>query len=113
MGRSSRRGRRRPPGAPPFGPARRGGWGAPPPARTPPPHARRARPPPPARGALLRLGTMGELEPASLGQNTSPYVHALTEISKNSFSQTSQYAADPPLDELLTEAYFAEQAAKS
>ena len=70
-----------------------------------------AGPPSTAWGALVRLGTMGELDPASLGQNTSPYVHALTEISKNAFSQTSQYAADPPLDELLTEAYFAEQAA--
>jgi gamma-glutamyltranspeptidase/glutathione hydrolase len=70
-----------------------------------------AGPPSTAWGAIVRLGTMGELDPASLGQNTSPYVHALTEISKNAFSQTSQYAADPPLDELLTEAYFAEQAA--
>jgi gamma-glutamyltranspeptidase/glutathione hydrolase len=70
-----------------------------------------AGPPSTAWGALVRLGTMGELDPASLGQNTSPYVHALTEISKNAFSQTSQYAADPPLDELLTEGYFAEQAA--
>ena len=70
-----------------------------------------AGPPSTAWGALLRLGTMGELDPASLGHNTSPYVHALTEISKNSFNQTSRYAADPPLDELLSEAYFAEQAA--
>ena len=70
-----------------------------------------ASPPSTAWGALLRLGTMGTLDPASLGHNTSPYVHALTEISKNSFSQTSQYAADPPLDELLSEDYFAEQAA--
>ena len=68
-------------------------------------------PPSTAWGALVRLGTMGELDPASLGQNSSPYVHALTEISKNSFSQTSQYAADPPLDRLLSENYFAEQAA--
>lgn len=70
-----------------------------------------AGPPSTAWGALVRLGTMGELDPASLGQNTSPYVHALTEISKNAFSQTSQYAADPPLERLLTEDYFAEQAA--
>jgi gamma-glutamyltranspeptidase / glutathione hydrolase len=70
-----------------------------------------AGPPSTAWGALVRLGTMGTLDPASLGHNTSPYVHALTEISKNSFSQTSQYAADPPLDELLSEDYFAEQAA--
>ncbi len=70
-----------------------------------------AGPPATAWGALLRLGTMDELDPASLGHNTSPYVHALTEISKNSFSQTSRYAADPPLGELLSEAYFAEQAA--
>ena len=70
-----------------------------------------AGPPSTAWGALVRLGTLGELDPASLGQNTSPYVHALTEISKNAFSQTSQHAADPPLDELFSEGYFAEQAA--
>jgi gamma-glutamyltranspeptidase/glutathione hydrolase len=70
-----------------------------------------AGPPSTAWGALVRLGTMGELDPASLGQNTSPYVHALTEISKNAFSQTSRYAAEPPLEELLSEDYFAEQAA--
>ena len=70
-----------------------------------------AGPPSTAWGALVRLGTMGTLDPASLGHNTSPYVHGLTEISKNSFSQTSQYAADPPLGELLSEDYFAEQAA--
>ena len=70
-----------------------------------------AGPPSTAWGSLVRLGTLGELDPASLGQNTSPYVHALTEISKNAFSQTSQYAADPPLNELFSEGYFAEQAA--
>jgi len=70
-----------------------------------------AGPPSTAWGSLVRLGTMGELDPASLGQNTSPYIHALTEISKNAFAQTSQYAADPPLDELLSRDYFAEQAA--
>ncbi|HEV2093766.1 MAG TPA: gamma-glutamyltransferase family protein [Rubrobacter sp.] len=70
-----------------------------------------AGPPSTAWGALVRLGTMGELDPASLGQNTSPYVHALTEISKNAFSQTSRYAADPPLERLFSEGYFAEQAA--
>ena len=70
-----------------------------------------AGPPSTAWGALVRLGTMGTLDPASLGHNTSPYLHGLTEISKNSFSQTSQYAADPPLGELLSEDYFAEQAA--
>ena len=69
-----------------------------------------AGPPSTAWGALVRLGTMGELDPASLGQNTSPYIHALTEISKDAFSQTSQYAADPPLDRLLSEPYYAEQA---
>ena len=69
-----------------------------------------AGPPSTAWGALVRLGTMGELDPASLGQNTSPYVHALTEISKNAFSQTSRYAADPPLDKLFSESFLAGQA---
>jgi gamma-glutamyltranspeptidase/glutathione hydrolase len=70
-----------------------------------------AGPPSTAWGSLVRLGTMGELDPASLGQNTSPYVHALTEVSKNAFSQTAQYAADPPLERLFSRDYFAEQAA--
>lgn len=70
-----------------------------------------AGPPSTAWGSLVRLGTMGELDPASLGQNTAPYVHALTEISKNSFNQTSRYAADPPLDKLLSEGYLQQQAA--
>ena len=70
-----------------------------------------AGPPATAWGSLVRLGTMEELDPVSLGQNTSPYVHALTEISKGAFSQTSRYAADPPLDRLLSDSYLAEQAA--
>jgi gamma-glutamyltranspeptidase/glutathione hydrolase len=70
-----------------------------------------AGPPSTAWGSLVRLGTMEELDPLSLGQNSSPYIHALTEISKNAFSQTVQYAADPPLYELLSEDYFAQQAA--
>lgn len=70
-----------------------------------------AGPPSTAWGSLVRLGTMEQLDPVSLGQNTSPYVHALTEISKNSFNQTSRYAADPPLDRLFSEGYFQQQAA--
>ena len=70
-----------------------------------------AGPPSTAWGALVRLGTMGELDPASLGQNTSPYIHALTEISKNAFSQTSEYADDPPLEMLFSRDYLADQAA--
>src|SRR5215210_2059897 len=70
-----------------------------------------AGPPSTAWGALVRLGTMGELDPASLGQNTSPYIHALTEISKNAFAQTSEYADDPPLKMLFSGDYLAEQAA--
>jgi gamma-glutamyltranspeptidase / glutathione hydrolase len=70
-----------------------------------------AGPPSTAWGSLVRLGTMEELDPVSLGQNTSPYVHALTEISKNSFNQTSRYAADPPLDRLFSEGYLRQQAA--
>lgn len=70
-----------------------------------------AGPPSTAWGALVRLGTMRKLDPASLGQNTSPYVHALTEISKNAFNQTSRYAADPPLDRLFSDGYLDRQAA--
>lgn len=64
-----------------------------------------------AWGSLVRFGTMERLDPASLGQNSSPYVHALTEISKNSFNQASRYAEDPPLDRLFSDAYLQRQAA--
>ena len=68
-------------------------------------------PPSTAWGSLVRFGTMERLDPASLGQNSSPYVHALTEISKNSFNQASRYADDPPFDRLFSDAYLQRQAA--
>ncbi len=68
-------------------------------------------PPSTAWGSLVRFGTMEQFDPASLGQNSSPYVHALTEISKNSFNQTSRYADDPPFDRLFSDAYLQRQAA--
>lgn len=70
-----------------------------------------ASPPATSWGALVRLGTMGRFDLEELGHNSTPYVHALTEISKRAFSGTSRYAADPPLERLLSEGYLEQEAA--
>jgi len=63
-------------------------------------------------GALVRLGTMGRFDLEGLGHNSAPYAHALTEISKRAFTETRRYAADPPLDRLLSEEYLEQGAAR-
>jgi gamma-glutamyltranspeptidase / glutathione hydrolase len=71
-----------------------------------------ASPPATSWGALVRLGTMGRFDLRDLGYNSTPYVHALTETSKRAFSETSSYAADPPLDRLLSDGYLEQGAAR-
>ena len=71
-----------------------------------------ASPPATSWGALVRLGTMGRFDLEDLGHNSSPYVHALTETSKRAFSNTRRYAADPPLDRLLSDEYLQSGAAR-
>lgn len=71
-----------------------------------------ASPPATSWGALVRLGTMGWFDLRDLGHNSTPYVHALTEISKRAFSETRRYAADPPLDRLLSDEYLEQGAAR-
>lgn len=70
-----------------------------------------ASPPSTAWGALLRLGVMGQFDLRPEDHNTGDYLHALTETSKQGSQSARQYAADPPLDLLLSEDYWAEQAA--
>ncbi len=66
-------------------------------------------------GLLLRLGIAGEFGLVPADHNSVPYVHALTEVSKRAFQQATRFA-DPEtgevqLDRLLSEAYWAEEAA--
>ncbi len=71
-----------------------------------------ASPPATSWGALVRLGTMGRFDLEELGPNSTAYAHALTEISKRAFTETRRYAADPPLDRLLSEGYLEQGAAR-
>ena len=72
-------------------------------------------PPSTSWGALVRLGVMGQFgfEPAD--HNSTPYLHTFTEISKQAGRATRDYVTDPeiadtPLDLLLSEEFWAEQA---
>ena len=75
-------------------------------------------PSPPATswGALMRLGIMGQFDLKKSDHNSVSYVHALTEIAKRAvYYQTPQ--ADPetgeiPLDQVLSERFWASEAAK-
>ncbi len=68
-------------------------------------------PPSTAWGMLLRLGVMSRLDLSPEDHNTPGYLHALTETSKQGAQLARRYAADPPFDLLLSEDYWAEQAA--
>lgn len=65
-------------------------------------------------GALVRLGTLGQFELGPSDHNSVSYVHALTEISKRAFTQSTRYT-DPEtgqadLELLLSERYWASEA---
>ncbi|HEU4494419.1 MAG TPA: gamma-glutamyltransferase [Rubrobacteraceae bacterium] len=65
-------------------------------------------------GALVRLGTLGQFEMGPSDHNSVSYVHALTEISKRAFTQSTRYT-DPEtgqadLELLLSERYWASEA---
>jgi gamma-glutamyltranspeptidase/glutathione hydrolase len=67
-------------------------------------------------GALARLGIMGQFGLEASDHNSVSYLHALTEISKRAFYQASKYI-DPEtgqvrLDVVLSEEYFADEAAR-
>jgi gamma-glutamyltranspeptidase/glutathione hydrolase len=76
-----------------------------------------ASPPANSFPALVRLGMMSQYDPASLGHNTAEYLHRFAEVTKHGFWTRLMYAGDPehrppPLDMLLSEAYWAEQVEK-
>ena len=73
-----------------------------------------ATPPASSWGALARLGIMSQFDLEPSDHNSVTYVHALTEISKRAFYQSSRYF-DPQtgqarLDRVLSEDYWAEEA---
>jgi gamma-glutamyltranspeptidase/glutathione hydrolase len=75
-----------------------------------------APPPTTAWNTLTRLGVMGELDPAALGHNSAAYLDAYAAVTEQAYYERSAYAADPevaptPLDRLLSEAYWEQQAA--
>lgn len=63
---------------------------------------------------LQMLNMLEALDPASLGHNSAPYIHALIEIKKLAFEDRDQYLADPefsavPVEKLLSKSYAAER----
>lgn len=60
---------------------------------------------------------MGELDPTSLGHNSAEYLHSYAEVTKRAYSQRIRYSRDPqiaetPLDRLLSEDFWAEEASQ-
>jgi gamma-glutamyltranspeptidase/glutathione hydrolase len=66
---------------------------------------------------LVRLGMMSRFDPATLGHNSTAYLHRFAEVTKHGFWVRLRYAGDPdvnppPLAMLLSEKYWAEQVAR-
>jgi gamma-glutamyltranspeptidase/glutathione hydrolase len=75
-----------------------------------------APPPTTAWNTLTRLGVMGQLDTAALGHNSATYLDTYAAVTEQAYYERSEYAADPevaptPLDRLLSEAYWEQQAA--
>jgi gamma-glutamyltranspeptidase/glutathione hydrolase len=76
-----------------------------------------ASPPANAFDYLVRLGMMSRFDTRALGHNSAPYLHRFAEVTKHGFWVRLRYAGDPdinppPLDRLLSEAYWKEEAAR-
>src|SRR5262249_17529979 len=70
-----------------------------------------------AWNGLLRLGIMSRFDVAKMGHNSPAYLHTFGEATKLAYPARLQYAGDrdqkpPPLDNLLSQKYWAEEAAK-
>ncbi len=70
-----------------------------------------------AWNGLLRLGIMSRFDLASLGPGSVAYLHRYAEATKLAYRARLKYAGDPdisppPMDKLLSEKYWAEEAAK-
>ncbi|MDP8939861.1 MAG: gamma-glutamyltransferase family protein [Actinomycetota bacterium] len=75
-----------------------------------------APPPNTSWNYLTRLGVMSRFDPASLGHNSAAYLDLYARVTEQAFYERYEYAADPeveptPLDLLLSEEYWAGQAA--
>ena len=75
-----------------------------------------APPPTTAWNTLTRLGVMGRLDPSALGHNSAAYLDTYAAVTEQAYYERSEFAADPeiertPLDRLLSEAYWEQQAA--
>ena len=75
-----------------------------------------ASPPASSWGSLARLGIMGQFDLEASDHNSVSYLHALTEISKRAFYHAMEHT-DPKtgqadLDVVLSEEYFADEAAR-
>ena len=76
-----------------------------------------ASPPSTAFPSLLRLGIMNQFDVRRLGHNSPEFLHRFIEVTKHVFWCRLRYAGDPevsppPLDYLLSEKYWKEQASK-
>ncbi|MEW6207819.1 MAG: gamma-glutamyltransferase [Acidobacteriota bacterium] len=76
-----------------------------------------ASPPANAFDMLVRLGVMSRFDLAQMGHNSVAYLHRFAEATKFGFWVRLRYAGDPdiappPLSLLLSEKYWAEEAAK-
>jgi gamma-glutamyltranspeptidase / glutathione hydrolase len=77
-----------------------------------------ASPPATSWGALLRLGMMDQFSPATFYHNSAQYLHTFAEVTKQASVATRNYVSgDPetqatPLDLLLSEEFWASEAAK-
>jgi gamma-glutamyltranspeptidase/glutathione hydrolase len=74
-----------------------------------------ASPPANAFDFLVRLGIMSTRDVRALGHNSTDYLHTFAEATKHGFWVRLRHAGDPevaapPLDRLLSEAYWKEQA---
>ena len=76
-----------------------------------------ASPPATAFPSLIRLGLMSRFDVRPLGHNSAAYLHLFAEVTKHAFWCRLSYAGDPevsppPLERLLSEEYWKEEAAK-
>jgi len=76
-----------------------------------------ASPPSTAFPSLIRLGLMSQFDVAKMGHNSLGTLHRFIEATKHAFWCRLRYAGDPevnppPLDRLLSENYWKEQASK-
>lgn len=75
--------------------------------------------PPPSSGGLLLIQMLGMLERfdlASLGHNSSAYVHIVTEVEKRAFADRAQFMGDAdfwpvPVERLISDDYLTQRAA--